>query len=100
VFHRAGGVQACVEVARQRSGTQFDPLLVELVASEAPLLFADLDQAATWSAIISAEPAPSPPLTLAQVDASLEAVGDFTDLKSPYTIRHPRADAELTAPTA
>jgi len=100
VFHRAGGVQACVEVARQRSGTQFDPLLVELVASEAPLLFADLDQAATWSAIISAEPAPSPPLTPAQVDASLEAVGDFTDLKSPYTLGHARAVAELAAAAA
>ena len=58
VFHRAGGVQAAVEVARQRSGTQFDPLLVELVASQAPLLFADLDQAATWTAIITAAGAP------------------------------------------
>ena len=100
VFHRAGGVQAAVEVARQRSGTQFDPSLVELVASQAPLLFADLDQAATWTAIISAEPAPSPPLTSAQVDASLQAVGDFTDLKSPYTLGHTRAVAELAAMAA
>ncbi len=100
VFHRAGGVQAAVEVARQRSGTQFDPSLVKLVASQAPLLFADLDQAATWTAIISAEPAPSPPLTAAQADASLQAVGDFTDLKSPYTLGHTRAVAELAAMAA
>jgi hypothetical protein len=93
VFHRAGGIQAAVEVARQRSGTQFDPLLVELVASQAPLLFADLDQAATWTAIIDAEPAPGPPLTSAQLDASLQVIGDFTDLKSPYTLGHARAVA-------
>ena len=100
VFHRAGGVPAAVEVSRQRSGTQFDPLLVKLVASQAPLLFADLDQAATWDAVVSAEPAPTPPLTPAQVDASLEAVGDFTDLKSPYTLGHTRAVAELAAAAA
>ncbi len=100
VFHRAGGIQAAVEVARQRSGTQFDPSLVELVASQASLLFADLDLAATWDAIISAEPAPGPPLTSAQFDASLEAVGDFTDLKSPYTLGHTRAVAELATVAA
>jgi len=87
-------------VARERSGTQFDPSLVDLVASQAPLLFADLDTAASWTAIISAEPAPSPPLTSSQLDASLEAVGDFTDLKSPYTLGHTRAVAGLAAAAA
>jgi HD-GYP domain-containing protein (c-di-GMP phosphodiesterase class II) len=100
VFHRAGGVEAAVDVARQRSGTQFDPMLVELAASQAPPLFADLDQAATWEAVISAEPAPGPPLTGAQLDASLQAVGDFTDLKSPYTLGHTRAVADLATAAA
>jgi len=100
VFHRAGGTQAAVEVARRRSGTQFDPLLVDLVASQAPLLFADLDQAATWDAIIDAEPAPGPPLTSAQLDSSPEAIGDFTDLKSPYTLGHARAVARLATAAA
>ena len=30
VFHRAGGVEAAVAVARERRGTQFDPALVEV----------------------------------------------------------------------
>jgi HD-GYP domain-containing protein (c-di-GMP phosphodiesterase class II) len=100
VFHRTGGVQAAVEVARQRSGTQFDPLLAELVASEAPLLFGDLDQASTWTAVIDSEPAASPPLTSAQLDSALEAIGDFTDLKSPYTLGHTRAVAGLATAAA
>ena len=36
VYHRTGGVEAAVAVARERSGTQFDPALVEVFSSEAP----------------------------------------------------------------
>jgi HD-GYP domain-containing protein (c-di-GMP phosphodiesterase class II) len=100
VFHRAGGVDAAVEVARQRMGTQFDPSLVELVAAEADALFAGLDQQTAWEAIIGAEPALRPPLRGEQLDATLEAVGDFTDLKSPYTLGHTRAVANLATDAA
>ena len=31
VFHRAGGIDAAVKVARQRRGTQFDPAIVDLL---------------------------------------------------------------------
>ena len=30
VYHRTGGVEAAVAVARERSGTQFDPALVDV----------------------------------------------------------------------
>src|SRR5262249_34684626 len=45
VFHREGGVPAAVAVARERSGTQFDPALVELFCGEAEALLSDLDSA-------------------------------------------------------
>jgi hypothetical protein len=51
VFHRADGVEAAVEVARSRAGTQFDPKLVEVFCEEAPLLFSDLDAATSWDAV-------------------------------------------------
>ena len=35
VFHRAGGGEAAVTLARERTGTQFDPALVQLFATEA-----------------------------------------------------------------
>ncbi len=57
VFHRAGGVEAAMAVARERSGTQFDPDLVDLFCAEAPALFADLDDVTSWDAVIAAEPA-------------------------------------------
>src|SRR5438094_385652 len=57
VYHRSGGVEAAVAVARARSGTQFDPALVELFCREAPMLFDDLDSSGSWDAVIAAEPA-------------------------------------------
>ena len=41
VFHRAGGVGAAVDVARQRRGTQFDPAIVDLFVAEAATLCAE-----------------------------------------------------------
>jgi hypothetical protein len=56
VYHRTSGDDGAVSVARERSGTQFDPALVDLVAAEAPMLFEDLDLATSWGAVIDAEP--------------------------------------------
>ena len=50
VFHRIGGVEAAIAVARERSGTQFDPDLVDVFCDEAPTLFDELDAATTWDA--------------------------------------------------
>ena len=36
VFHRIGGVDAAVAVAKERSGTHFDPALVDLFCQQAP----------------------------------------------------------------
>jgi HD-GYP domain-containing protein (c-di-GMP phosphodiesterase class II) len=100
VFHRAGGIDAAVAVARERSGTQFDPGLVTLFCAEAPALFSALDAATNWDAVIAAEPALAVVLTEEQLDASLEAIGDFVDIKSPWTIGHSRGVAELAAQAA
>ena len=103
VFHRAGGTEAAVTVARQRRGTQFDPAVVDLFTSQAASLVAGLDEASSWDAVIDAEPAPGGRATrLAgpELDAALEAVADFADVKSPYTIGHSRAVADLAAQAA
>ncbi len=100
VFHRAGGVPAAVAVARQRSGTQFDPELVELFCAEAEAVFAELDAAASWDAVIAAEPALSVVLSDAEFERALEAIADFVDLKSPWTIGHSRGVADLAGRAA
>jgi HD-GYP domain-containing protein (c-di-GMP phosphodiesterase class II) len=95
VFHRTGGVEAAVAVARERSGSQFDPQLVDVFCDEAAQVFDELDSVTTWEAVIDAEPELEPPLSDAELESALEAIGGFVDLKSPWTIGHSRAVADL-----
>ena len=100
IFHRSGGVDAAVAVARERSGTQFDPALVDMFCAEAPALFDDIDAATSWRAVIEAEPALEIVLSDAELESALEAIADFTDLKSPWTIGHSRGVADLACAAA
>ena len=97
VAHRVGGVEAAKELARERAGKQFDPALAELMCSQAELIFADLDGVGTWDAVIDAEPGLALVLSDAQFDQALLAIANFVDLKSPYTLGHANAVAELVA---
>jgi len=97
VYHRHGGLEAAVAVAKERSGTAFDPSLVDLFCSQAELLLSDLDSASSWDAVIAAEPQLELLVSEERFDDALEAIGDFVDLKSPFTIGHSWAVAELAA---
>src|SRR3954447_10282195 len=100
VFHQSGGVEAAVAVARERSGTQFDPALVEAFCLHAPELFDDLDGLAPGPAVIAAEPTLQIVLTDEELESALEAIADFTDLKSPWTLGHSRGVADLACAAA
>lgn len=100
VFHRAGGVEAAVEVARARRGTQFDPDVVDLFCEHAPEVLARVVEPTSWESVISAQPRLSQALPDEAVSAALEAIADYTDLKSPYTLGHSRAVADLAAEAA
>ena len=50
--------------------------------------------------MIGAEPALGVRLTGAEFDAALEAIADFADVKSPYTIGHSRGVADLAGEAA
>jgi HD-GYP domain-containing protein (c-di-GMP phosphodiesterase class II)/DNA-binding CsgD family transcriptional regulator len=100
VFHRAGGVDAAIAVARERSGTQFDPALVEVFCANAELVLSDIDAATTWPEVINAEPALEIVLSEEGLESALEAIADFTDLKSPWTLGHSRGVADLAGSAA
>jgi HD-GYP domain-containing protein (c-di-GMP phosphodiesterase class II) len=95
VAHRVGGVEAAKELARGRAGKQFDPSLADVICSDAELIFADLDGVGTWDAVIDAEPGLALVLSGEQFDEALLAIANFVDLKSPYTLGHAGAVAEL-----
>jgi len=100
VAHRVGGVEAARELARERAGKQFDPVLADLLYADAELVFAGLDAVGTWDAVIDAEPALAIVVAGERFDAALVAIADFVDLKSPYTLGHARAVGELAGEAA
>lgn len=100
VYHRAGGTEAAIEVARRRSGTQFAPRLVELFCRGAAEVLDGLGASTSWDSVIASEPTPPVRLTDEQFVRALEAIADFVDLKSPYTIGHSRAVADLAGSAA
>jgi HD-GYP domain-containing protein (c-di-GMP phosphodiesterase class II) len=95
VAHRIGGVRAATDLARKRSGKQFDPSVARAVRDAPGEIFADLDTTQTWKAVIAAEPALGVRLTDEQFETALLAITNFIDLKSPYFLGHGQAVSDL-----
>ena len=97
VGYRAGGVEAAKSVARERAETQFDPELAELICANGETILSGLDDVDTWAAVIDAEPELTVMLSGDRFDAALLAIANFVDLKSPYSLGHSSAVADLAA---
>ncbi len=91
----AGGLDAATGLARKQAGKQFDPKLADMVVSNPEDLLSGLDDINSWNVVIDDEPSLSRPLTEAEFDDALTAIANFVDLKSPYTLGHTTAVAEL-----
>lgn len=97
---RTGGIPAVVTLLRARSGTEFDPELVDLCCRDAETLFGDLAAVDAWSTVVSGCPALRPALTDTELTAVLHIFADYADLKSPWFLGHSRALAVLAATAA
>jgi HD-GYP domain-containing protein (c-di-GMP phosphodiesterase class II) len=95
VAHRLGGVDAATALAQERSGTQFDPGVANALCDDPAAILDGLDTVGTWEAVIEAEPSLAVMLAGERFDDALAAVATFVDLKSPYTLGHSRAVADL-----
>ena len=100
VAHRIGGVEAATTLAAERAGRQFDPSLSAIVCAEGEAILDDLDATRTWDAVIAGEPSLRVLLSGDDVDRALQAIADFVDLKSPYTLGHAHAVADIAADAA
>ncbi len=90
IFHRLGGVEAAVAMAQERKGTAHDPRIVEHFCQQAAHLLAGIEEEPTWEVVLALEPGARPTLSETQFDAACEAIADFADMKSPYTLGHSR----------
>lgn len=95
VAHRVRGTEAACALLRRERGKQFDPTLADEFLANADSLLAELDGRDSWAAVIDAEPALDIRLDEDEFDAALLTIADFIDLKSPFSLGHARAVANL-----
>lgn len=100
VLHRTQGTEAAVALARAWRGSQFAPDVVDAFCNEADDVLAGIDEVVDWNASIADEPGLHALLGEAELDSALEAIADFTDLRSASRSGHSRAVAGLAARAA
>jgi HD-GYP domain-containing protein (c-di-GMP phosphodiesterase class II) len=100
VFLRQHGLDGAVGMARQRSGTQFDPAVADAFARAAPNLVRDLPVGDAWRAALDEAPDRDVTLSAHELDELLVAIADFVDLRSPYRLGHSRRVADLASSAA
>ena len=93
VHHRAYGAEAAIAEVGRRSGKQFDPDVVAAFTAVAEDLLCENED--VWSTAAELAPDPGAALSSAALDRLLCAMGDFVDLKCPFTLGHSRAVAQL-----
>jgi HD-GYP domain-containing protein (c-di-GMP phosphodiesterase class II) len=100
VHQRSYGVEGAIAMARGRSGGQFDPQLVDVVTADAERILAGPPAGDVWAEALKEAPDRSTRLDEDALDALLVALGDFVDLKCPFTLGHSRAVAALAVDAA
>lgn len=100
VHHRDLGVQGAVAMVRSRRGGQFDPDIADAFLADADKILAGPAVGDSWQAALREAPDRADRLDGAELDGLLQALGDFVDLKCPFTLGHSRAVAELAAGAA
>lgn len=98
VFWQKGGIGAACEVALARSGTWFDPHLVDVLVSlqNDPELFCSMSGTDAAAEAAGLEPAERIlPADEAALDRIAEGFGQVIDAKSPWTFCHSSGVAEV-----
>jgi putative nucleotidyltransferase with HDIG domain len=90
VFAAEGGPDAAVKIAKERSGTWFDPELVKVVKSlrNDHLLWSRATADDPRPYVLRMEPGAALPATPERIDSLCRAFAQVIDAKSPYTFNH------------
>ena len=99
LFHRLAP-EELEEVLRARRGRAYDPSVVDAFGSCGAELLAELDATDAWQGALSADPESTFTMTGESLDRALMAIGQFVDLKSPWTSGHSARVAELASSAA
>lgn len=100
VHEREYGVEGATAMARGRRGGQFDPAVVDAFVADPEPILAAPPAGDAWTTALQQAPDRHTRLDAGGLDALLIALGDFVDLKCPFTAGHSRAVAALAADAA
>lgn len=100
VHHRTYGVEGAVAMVRSRRGGQFDPDVTDTFLQHAEAILAGPQAGDVWASALREAPDRQQRLDDQALDALLIALGDFVDLKCPFTLGHSRAVARLAGAAA
>lgn len=100
VHHRTLGVAGAVAMVTSRRGGQFDPEIADAFLADAERILAGPLAGDSWHAALQESPDRDHRLGGTDLDALLQALGEFVDLKCPFTLGHSRAVADLAAAAA
>ena len=88
IHQRAYGIEGAVAMARSRRGSQFDPQIVDAFVEHADDMLVGPPAGDVWTAVLREAPDRHQRLDAQSLDALLAALGDFVDLKCPFTLGH------------
>ena len=100
VHLRTGGLEHAKDVLRSRRGSQFSPAVADVFERDAAAIVDGLLEIDVWVAALARAPDRDRTLKADESDELLEAMADFVDLKSPFTLGHSRGVANLVAGAA
>jgi HD-GYP domain-containing protein (c-di-GMP phosphodiesterase class II) len=100
LFDRLGGPAAALQMVHARAGHWFDPAVADLFARVGPPLLRQMSEADVWDQVLEVEPRPVKRVPPSHLDEVASVFGDVADLKSPSTLGHSPAVADLAAQAA
>jgi HD-GYP domain-containing protein (c-di-GMP phosphodiesterase class II) len=100
IHQRAYGLDGAVAMARNRRGGQFHPHVVDTFIEHVDHILAGPTTGDAWAAALREAPDRHHRLDTQSLDSLLVALGDFVDLKCPFTFGHSRAVARLAGDAA
>lgn len=100
VHQREYGIEGAVAMTRSRRGGQFDPVVVDAFVADPAGVLAVPSAGDVWATALQQAPDRGVRLDGQALDELLMALGDFVDLKCPFTAGHSRAVAGLAADAA
>jgi len=86
-----GGDDAAIDAVRTHAGAGLDPDFARVFLEAPDKILAGLNEGSAWPALLDEEPGERPMLRGDQIDQALAAMGEFADLKTPFTLGRSRA---------